>query len=288
MKTASRILGTALFNEGYQVQDAPRYGAERRGAPIFAYVRASRGPIHERGIIDDPDLVVLVDDSLLGVAAAGVTAGATERSTLLVASAAPPEAWTERLNLKGVVHTIPAGQGGSTGVACVGAAARLIGLEAWSSLEQAIREELGGLGRSVLDRNLDCAKSGWEAMAGFAGSVQPEASRAPIVRAEWIELHAEDGVIASPTIHGAATSLGNETGLWRTVEPVIREEHCHRCSWICSSLCPDNAIIVGPDRKPELDLTHCKGCLICAAQCPHHAIELLPAAAATAAAGGAS
>ncbi len=30
MKTASQILGTAFFLEGYEVQDAPRYGAERR------------------------------------------------------------------------------------------------------------------------------------------------------------------------------------------------------------------------------------------------------------------
>ena len=34
MKTASRILGTAFFKTGYEVQDAPRYGAERRGAPF--------------------------------------------------------------------------------------------------------------------------------------------------------------------------------------------------------------------------------------------------------------
>ncbi len=40
MKTASRILGTAFFKAGYQVRDAPRYGAERRRAPIFAYGRA--------------------------------------------------------------------------------------------------------------------------------------------------------------------------------------------------------------------------------------------------------
>jgi pyruvate ferredoxin oxidoreductase gamma subunit len=45
MKAASRILGNAFFLEGYEVQDAPRYGAERRGAPIFAYVRADREPI---------------------------------------------------------------------------------------------------------------------------------------------------------------------------------------------------------------------------------------------------
>jgi pyruvate ferredoxin oxidoreductase gamma subunit len=54
IKTASRVLGTAFFLEGFEVQDAPLYGAERRGAPIFAYVRASRHPINERGIIQRP------------------------------------------------------------------------------------------------------------------------------------------------------------------------------------------------------------------------------------------
>ena len=70
MKTASRILGSALFAGGFEVQDAPRYGAERRGAPIFAYVRADRAPINERGIIRQPDLVVVADDTLVPVPAA--------------------------------------------------------------------------------------------------------------------------------------------------------------------------------------------------------------------------
>ncbi len=41
IKMASRVLGTALFRSGFTVQDAPIYGAERRGAPIFSYVRAA-------------------------------------------------------------------------------------------------------------------------------------------------------------------------------------------------------------------------------------------------------
>ena len=75
MKTASRILGSALFQQGYEVQDAPRYGAERRGAPIFAYVRADKKPINERGIIHRPDLVIVADDTLVAIPAAGVLAG---------------------------------------------------------------------------------------------------------------------------------------------------------------------------------------------------------------------
>ena len=86
MKTASRILGTAFFLEGYEVQDAPRYGAERRGAPIFAYVRASREIINERGIIGQPDLILVADDSLMAIQAAGVLSGLTEQTVLVVYS----------------------------------------------------------------------------------------------------------------------------------------------------------------------------------------------------------
>ncbi len=57
IKTASRILGSAFFHEGFEVQDAPRYGAERRGAPMTAYVRASRTPVRERSNIRAPDLI---------------------------------------------------------------------------------------------------------------------------------------------------------------------------------------------------------------------------------------
>ena len=82
MKTASRILGTAFFLEGYEVQDAPRYGAERRGAPIFAYVRAAEQPLHERGVITQADLVIVADDSLVPVPAAGVLSGAEKEDLL--------------------------------------------------------------------------------------------------------------------------------------------------------------------------------------------------------------
>ena len=89
MKTASRILGSAFFHAGFEVQDAPRYGAERRGAPIFAFVRASREPIQERGIIRQADLVVVADDTLVPVPAAGVLAGCDADTVLLINSHEP-------------------------------------------------------------------------------------------------------------------------------------------------------------------------------------------------------
>ena len=108
MKTASRILGSAFFAEGYEVQDAPRYGAERRGAPILAYVRAARVPINERGIINRPDLVVVAVDTLVPVPAAGVLAGISDRSVLLINTRESAATWQQRLNIGSPVITLPA------------------------------------------------------------------------------------------------------------------------------------------------------------------------------------
>lgn len=86
VKTASRILGTAAFLEGHQAQDSPIYGAERRGAPVWAFTRISKEPIRERGLITHPDLVVIADASLVDDPVARVTDGLDERTAVFVNS----------------------------------------------------------------------------------------------------------------------------------------------------------------------------------------------------------
>ena len=61
-------------------------------------------------------------------------------------------------------------------------------------------------------------------------------------------------------------------GKRRTQRPVIEPSLCHGCAWICSSLCPDGAISILGGR-PAIDYDHCKGCGVCVAVCPHHAIR---------------
>ncbi len=51
------------------------------------------------------------------------------------------------------------------------------------------------------------------------------------------------------------------------------DARCRRCAWICSTLCPDSTISSNAEGYPEIDYAHCKGCLICLANCPHHAIR---------------
>jgi pyruvate ferredoxin oxidoreductase gamma subunit len=287
MKTAGRILGTAFFLEGFEVQDAPRYGAERRGAPLFAYVRASREPILERGIIRNPDLVVVADETLVGLPAAEVLSGVTPRTVLAVNTGLRPDVWKRRLNLDSLIIQIQAGKelhepGALQFLSswCAAAAARLTGVISRKSIELAVRQELAFLPASAVEENLRHAARMFETLAPHAGCVT---EGRPVMaesydRPEWIELPLDEAAVAAPVIHAGRTSDAVQTGLWRTFRPVVDEARCRRCWWICSSFCPDSAIRVLADGKPEIDYEHCKGCMVCVSQCPSHAIEAVPEA----------
>jgi pyruvate ferredoxin oxidoreductase gamma subunit len=285
IKTASRMLGKAFFLAGFEVQDAPRYGAERRGAPIFAYVRASRSLIHERGIIRRPDLVIVADDTLVTIPAAGVLLGVTANTVLLISSAERPEVWKERLNFPGLVLTLPVAAGLADllelkfiGAACTGAAARLVGVISRYSLAQAIQDELAPLREAVVAKDLEVALGGFDRLAEHTGGVT-EGKESPADAYEkpsWIDLPFEDASTSAPAIFAPATSEQVPTGLWRTLRPVIDYDRCKRCAWICSTLCPDSTISVNEEGYPEIDYEHCKGCLICMSSCPSHAIRAVP------------
>ena len=282
MKTASRILGTALFIEGYEVQDAPRYSAERRGAPIFAYVRADKRVINERGVIHHPGLVVVADDTLIPVPAAGVLEGLNAQSVLLINSHDSIESWQHRLNTPATILQLPASEEVEDraelpyiGTYSAAAAAALTGVISFESLKQAIEEELGHLGEGIVADNLVKALDAFELMTGQRGIVKEGkgVSATDYVKPQWIDLPFDAAEISAPAIHAAANSSIAKTGLWRTMRPLIDYEQCKGCWWICSTFCPDGAITVNEEELPEIDYDHCKGCLICVAQCPSHAIE---------------
>jgi pyruvate ferredoxin oxidoreductase gamma subunit len=284
IKMASRVLGTALFQAGFTVQDAPKYGAERRGAPIFSYVRAAREPIYERGVIHLPDLVVVADDTLLAVPAAGTLQGISADSVVLINSHDSAATWQHRLNLDARLLILPAGaevedraELPHVGATCAGAAARLLGVIERAALVRAIEEELAELGPQIVAKNLDSALAAFDAMAAHQGIVG-EGVAIPaddFMPPDWIELPFEDAQVSTPLISAAANSVQVRTGLWRTMRPVIDYDHCKKCWWVCSTFCPDSAIDVVKD-LPVIDYDHCKGCMVCVGVCPPHAIRGVP------------
>ena len=289
MKTASRILGTAFFLEGYEIQDAPRYGAERRGAPIFAFVRASREPINERGVIQQPDLVLVADDSLVAVPGAGVLTGISERTVLLIYSNTDAPTWRERLNVNCPLLIVPIGaesvdplERRYAGSSCAGAAARLTGVISSTTLQRAIATELAELDELVIEKNIVHALEAFELLQAHQGLVKEGAviTAHDYQTPDWLALPLEAARISAPAIHAALTSEQSPTGLWRTMRPVIDYARCNRCWWVCSTFCPDGAINVTAGRYPQIDYEHCKGCMVCVSQCPPHAITAIPEEAA--------
>jgi 2-oxoacid:acceptor oxidoreductase delta subunit (pyruvate/2-ketoisovalerate family) len=52
--------------------------------------------------------------------------------------------------------------------------------------------------------------------------------------------------------------------------------NCFECD-NCFGVCPDNAVVkLGPGKGFEIDLDYCKGCGLCAVECPAGAIEMVP------------
>ena len=244
MKTASRILGTAFFKSGYEVQDAPRYGAERRGAPIFAYVRADKSVINERGIISHPDLVVIADDTLVGMPAAGVTQGIDAHTLLLINSHESGSTWRQRLNTDANILTLAAREDVEDratlpyiGSRCAAAAAALTNVISRDVFIAALCEELGHLNEDIIDQNRNIALSEFDDMSAHPGlATQSELPTADnYVKPDWIELPFENAEISNLAIHAAVTSVKVRTGLWRTMRPVINYDNCSGCAWICST-----------------------------------------------------
>ena len=75
---------------------------------------------------------------------------------------------------------------------------------------------------------------------------------------------------------------GGVTGEWRTTRPVIDPDRClcaqagEPCCYICWLFCPE--VVITRDVPPAIDLTYCKGCGICARECPRSAITMEPEA----------
>lgn len=65
--TAAQVLAEAAIHSGLFASAFPEYGAERRGAPVRAYVRISRDFLGIREPIERPDISVVFDTRLLDV-----------------------------------------------------------------------------------------------------------------------------------------------------------------------------------------------------------------------------
>jgi 2-oxoacid:acceptor oxidoreductase gamma subunit (pyruvate/2-ketoisovalerate family) len=144
--TASELLARTALSEGKYIQSFPEFGPERMGAPVTAFTRISDEPIRLHCSIQDPDVVVVLDNTLLK--AVPVTAGINQKDdVIIVNSTEDPAAVRKALKVTtGKVWTVPATEialkilgAPITNTALLGAVAKATGIVTLEGIEKTVK-----------------------------------------------------------------------------------------------------------------------------------------------------
>ncbi len=279
IKTASHIVGDAAFASGNHVQDQPLYGAERRGAPISAYVRISQTPILERGQIANSSLVVIADESLLDSSVDNPLQTVTDSTIIMVNSSKDPSDICARYKINNVLVvsdltklTQDITHKSILGVAVASATCKLLGFE-FEVVENSLKSELKEIGihQEDISRNIELARSCFDQTTNvkIETITKIKIKESPII--EPIYHHPQ---ISTCTITATGNSRLRDRGAWSNFKPVIDYDGCTRCM-ICYVYCPDSAFTIDAKGFPVVDYDACKGCNICRTECPTKVISLV-------------
>jgi len=104
--TSAELLALAAIQEGKFAQAFPSFGPERRGAPVLAFSRVAETQIRVRSQIYQPDVVLVLDSSLLDII--DVTEGLKPGGTLVVNSNLPLKELAERFHFQGKLAVVDA------------------------------------------------------------------------------------------------------------------------------------------------------------------------------------
>ncbi len=160
--TAGKMLAQVALNSGQYFQAFPDYGPERAGAPIRAFTRVSPEPIHKHCQIQEPDMVLVLDPSLLE--AIDVTEGLKENGMLFVNTDKSPAQVRDLVDFHtGKVFTVDATKIALetlgreiTNTPMLGALVQATGILTVEDLVAQTRKQFGDkFGTEVVDRNVE-------------------------------------------------------------------------------------------------------------------------------------
>ncbi len=97
--TAAKMVAELALGQGRYFQAFPEYGPERSGAPLVAFTRVSDEPIQIYAGIEHPQIVVVLDSSLLAVV--DVTKGSPDDAIVLVNSSRSPALLRKTYGIEG-------------------------------------------------------------------------------------------------------------------------------------------------------------------------------------------
>jgi len=165
--TASLLLAQAGLKEEKNIQSFPAFGPERAGAPITAYTRISDEPIQIHSSVYEPDVVVVLDPTLLGPA---VVEGLKPDSKVVVNTNESAAEVKKRLGLKKTEIWVVDATGlalkvlgvNITNTALLGAVVRASGIVKLDSILEVVKERFSG---KVRDQNIEVVKIAYKEAA---------------------------------------------------------------------------------------------------------------------------
>jgi 2-oxoacid:acceptor oxidoreductase gamma subunit (pyruvate/2-ketoisovalerate family) len=164
--TASELLARAAIAEGKYIQSFPEFGPERMGAPVTAFTRISTEPIHLHCAVYNPDVVAVLDPTLLK--SVKVADGLSEEGGSIIVNTKnePAEIRRQLGSAKGKLWTVPASEislkilGMSiTNTAMLGAVARVTGIVDLKTIEQMVKSRFRA---DVAEKNFAVVKEAFE------------------------------------------------------------------------------------------------------------------------------
>ena len=106
-KTAANLLAEAASSAGRFIQAFPEYGPERMGAPVASFNRISTEPIRIRSGVTDPEVVVVLDPTLMK--SGDVTSGLKPDGAIVINSEKDPATIREQMGISGFrIYTVDA------------------------------------------------------------------------------------------------------------------------------------------------------------------------------------
>ena len=259
---ASQILAETFARAGFWVQSFPEFTAERRGAPISAFLRWDEtAPIHRRYKVRDCDVLVVVSPSspspevIRTVRPGGLIVLNREtrfRHTGAFDIARVPASRIAERN--GVLSSEGRPMGN---VAVLGACVSLLVPHGLEFLEQAVTSRMG----AMAEANIAAARE------GFARCTRQHTLAADTP----VDSHPDSGEVAGPRRSASVFPMSttdsrrNHTGTWSLDRPLLRDE-CTACA-LCALFCPEG-VISRSDGAMVIDYLYCKGCGICEVVCP--------------------
>jgi len=161
------ILAEAAYIEGYKgVTAAPFFGAERRGAPVIATNRFGPRPIKTFSLVNEPDIVVVLDESLLSIV--DVTSGLKTDGLVLINSTKAPNEYeiADRFNVAtsdafhcAIKADLTVAGNVLFNTTILGGFAKATGLISMDSIEKALRKHFRG---EAAEKNVIGAKLAFE------------------------------------------------------------------------------------------------------------------------------